>query len=76
MEVQRINQACKYFPCHKDLEDCVFCFCPLYPCKNEARGGKYVRKGKKRVWDCSDCSWIHQEVVVDEIFKLIRGKIK
>lgn len=26
------NRECKYFPCHKGLEDfnCLFCYCPLY----------------------------------------------
>ncbi len=76
MSILRINQACEHFPCHKELEDCTFCYCPLYPCMNEERGGKYLRVGRRRVWDCSECSWIHQKIVVDKIFELIRGKIK
>jgi precorrin-3B C17-methyltransferase len=73
--VQRINEACKFFPCHKELEDCVFCFCPLFPCKDESKGS-YIKIGKKRIWDCSECDWIHKKETVDRIFKLIRQKLK
>lgn len=26
------NKECRYFPCHKNLEEfnCLFCYCPLY----------------------------------------------
>jgi len=38
--------------------------------------GKYIRKGKTRVWDCSGCNWIHKKEVVDKIFEVIRAKVK
>lgn len=72
--IQRTNQACKYFPCHQDLEDCTFCYCPFYPCREEGLG-KYVYSSrlKKKVWSCKDCNWIHQIKTVDRIYRLIRG---
>ncbi len=76
MSVLRINQACKFYPCHKELEDCTFCFCPFYPCKISERGGKYVRIENRRIWDCTNCNWIHNKEVVDKIFEVIRQKIK
>lgn len=76
----RVNQACKFFPCHDGMEDCTFCFCPLYLCKNEERGGKFIRvnngKTNQRIWDCTRCNWIHKKETVDKIFELIRGKMK
>ena len=71
--IQRTNQACKYFPCHEDLEDCTFCYCPFYPCREEGLG-KYVYSSrlKKNVWSCKDCDWIHQIKTVDRIYRLIR----
>jgi Zn-finger protein len=79
-DIYRVNQYCEHFPCHEGLEDCVFCFCPLYPCKNEERGGKFIRvnngKTNQRIWDCTGCNWIHKKEVVDRIFELIRGKVK
>ncbi|TAN60140.1 hypothetical protein EPN16_05810, partial [bacterium] len=37
----RVNRACKYFPCHQNLEDCAFCYCPFYPCREKGLG-EYV----------------------------------
>jgi len=68
--MNRVNKACAYYPCHKNLEDCTFCYCPYYPCGNTERG-KWLKNG---IWDCSDCEWIHQKKTVDEIFELIRQK--
>jgi len=75
MIILRVNKACKYYPCHKELEDCTFCFCPFYPCKNETLG-EYTRIGKKRVWDCTGCDWIHKKEVVDKIFKVVKQNFK
>lgn len=72
--ILRINPACKYFPCHKDMEDCVFCYCPFYPCKDKEKG-KYTRTKNRRVWDCTECNWIHKKEVVDRIFEIIKAKI-
>ncbi len=71
--IQRVNQACSYFPCHEHLEDCTFCYCPFYPCREEGLG-KYVYSSrlKKKVWSCKSCNWIHQIKTVDRIYRLIR----
>lgn len=71
--IKRINKACSYFPCHNDLEDCTFCHCPFYPCRQEALGWYvYSRKLKRRIWSCQDCNWIHQKETVERIYCLIR----
>ena len=50
------NRSCEHFPCHKTDDtgkfNCMFCFCPLYNCKD--CGGSFVmlKNGKK---DCSNC---------------------
>ncbi|MFH1776098.1 MAG: cysteine-rich small domain-containing protein [Candidatus Omnitrophota bacterium] len=74
-KILRINKHCAYFPCHTELEDCTFCFCPFYPCRDRSKG-KYIRveKSKKKVWSCESCIWIHKRIVVDEIFNLIDQK--
>jgi Zn-finger protein len=70
------NKYCKFYPCHKDLQDCTFCYCPFYPCKNPANGGKFVvsSKSKRKIWSCENCTWIHQKKVVNRIIKLIKDK--
>lgn len=71
--ISRANKACKYFPCHKNLDDCTFCYCPFYPCLDKNRGGEFVySKEGKPIWSCQNCSWIHQKKVVDKIFSIIR----
>jgi Zn-finger protein len=74
METRRINKNCSSYPCHdiNKLEDCTFCYCPLYPCEVKERG-KYLENG---YWDCSKCTWIHEKIVVDNIFQLIKNKIR
>lgn len=72
--IKRKNAACKFFPCHKGLEDCTFCYCPFYPCLNYDEGSYiYSAKFKNGVWACHGCNWIHKKRTVDEIFSLIRS---
>lgn len=72
--VKRLNRVCGFFPCHKGLEDCTFCYCPFYPCADKGLG-KYVysTKRKKSIWSCKDCSWIHKKRSAERIYNLIRG---
>ncbi|MBA2123573.1 hypothetical protein B9J78_01315 [bacterium Unc6] len=71
--IKRINTACKYFPCHKRLQDCTFCYCLFYPCLDKALGEYvYLKKSKEKIWSCQSCNWIHKKSVVDKILKIIR----
>lgn len=70
--MKRVNRYCEYFPCHKKLEDCTFCYCPFYPCGDTNLGAYITSKSRqKKVWSCLDCSWIHTKKVVDNIFNAI-----
>ena len=60
MSVDRTNKACKYYPCHKNLEDCTFCNCPFYACGNKRRGKYITNVEGKLIWDCSKCTWINE----------------
>lgn len=70
--LKRLNRSCAYFPCHRGLEDCTFCYCPFYPCANAQLGEYVFSKGKGKIWSCKDCSWIHKKKVVDNIFNLLK----
>lgn len=72
--ISRLNKHCAYFPCHAGLEDCTFCYCPFYPCKDERRGKFVVVKNKHKVWSCKDCSWVHQKKTVDRMLAQIQNK--
>jgi len=66
---------CKYFPCHKDMDDCRFCYCPLYPCLKNKRGGKFIQdKQGNNIWDCSDCNIIHQKKIAERLESFLSRK--
>jgi len=61
---------CKYFPCHEEMDDCRFCYCPLYPCYKTYRGGKIIKdQSGKEIWDCSGCNKLHNKEVVDRFIR-------
>jgi Zn-finger protein len=71
--IRRVNVGCRFFPCHRELEDCTFCYCPFYPCLNEKLGEYvYSKKAGEKIWDCQHCVWIHKKSVVDKVFRIIR----
>lgn len=57
--------SCPSFPCSEFGTNCKYCFCPFYPCKCTNTGGKYLYVESGRVWDCTNCKYIHQDNVVD-----------
>lgn len=68
---------CKYYPCHKIPEgqrelNCIFCYCPFYPCNGKLGEGHWINQNNgKKVFDCSDCSFIHRNKVVTRFFQLL-----
>jgi Zn-finger protein len=69
--ISTINKGCTYYPCHdKDkLESCVFCYCYRWPC-NDTSLGYYLENG---VWDCSNCTWPHERIRVNELFDYLKN---
>jgi len=71
-----IDKECAYYKCHKELEDCTFCYCPIYPCKIEGLG-EYVTVWKnKKIWDCSKCNIIHDKKIVKKLKRAIKKIIE
>lgn len=66
-----LKTDCDYYPCHDKMESCDTCKCMFYEfCQQlpENIREKYNIKGywyKNIVWDCSNCTWIHQEDVAE-----------
>lgn len=57
------NTSCRYFPCHKGVEDfnCLFCYCPLYGQKDCPGTPKwFTAKDGSVIRDCSDCVYPHK----------------
>ncbi len=64
------NRECKYYPCHFSGQDCTWCYCPFYPCMEEATGGqrKLSNKSGREVWSCKNCTWIHLPRNAERLF--------
>jgi Zn-finger protein len=67
------NLECEYHPCHYPGQDCTFCYCPFYPCKDERYGFDLYRpKRNDYVWDCKDCLMIHDTDVCKHVMARIK----
>ena len=58
------NLQCDYHPSHFNGQDCTFCYCPFYPCEDTDLGDFIVGRRGQRIWNCSDCLFIHRTPVV------------
>ncbi|WP_406657269.1 aminotransferase class I/II-fold pyridoxal phosphate-dependent enzyme [Methanolobus sp. ZRKC2] len=66
------NFSCDYYPCHFEGQDCTFCFCPFYPCKDERTGGQWIESSAGgNVWSCLYCNIIHEPEVVDDVLSVL-----
>lgn len=68
------NKECKYFPCHKGLEEfnCLFCYCPMYPIKDCPGTPQIVEKKGKIIKVCTNCTFPHQPENYDRIVKILK----
>ena len=78
-EFSSLHQAykdCTYYPCHKnpesDFQNCLYCFCPFYPCDNKPGNGRWKENNDgNRVWDCTECIYIHRNEIVIKLTELL-----
>jgi adenosylcobinamide hydrolase len=58
-------EDCPYYPCHFAGQRCDFCYCPLYPCRDESLGQWVESSNKRKVWNCSQCTLLHEPEVAE-----------
>lgn len=68
------NRDCKYYPCHKGINDinCLFCYCPMYrysDCPGEPR---YIEKGNRTIKVCTECTFPHRPENYDKVIEFLR----
>lgn len=67
------NRGCRYFPCHKGIDEaefnCLFCYCPLYFLGKDC-GGDYVMKNG--IKSCINCKRPHIAGNFDEINDVLK----
>ncbi len=68
------NKECRYFPCHKGLQDlnCLFCYCPMYQRKDCPGDPRYFARDGEQIKDCSGCVFPHQPQNYDKIIQLLK----
>jgi len=68
-----INKDCTYYPCHFYGQDCTWCFCPFYPCRDNMTKGSLTigRLSGGLVWSCESCRWIHRPEVASLVLQKI-----
>ena len=68
------NRDCKYYPCHKDIDNinCLFCYCPMYSIKECPGNPSFVQKsdGIRKV--CTGCDFPHREENYDKIMAVLK----
>ena len=67
------NTACRYYPCHKGLDEinCLFCFCPLHSMAHCPGDPAYIDTPSGRVKDCSACTFPHRAENYDTIIAIL-----
>lgn len=70
------NKSCKYYPCHRGIEEmnCLFCFCPFYISDKCPGKPEYIEgKGGRVIKDCTNCTFPHRaesyEVIINWLSK-------
>ncbi len=71
------NRECKFFPCHKGLEEfnCLFCYCPMYHLENCPGNPKYKEKEGRRIKVCIDCIFPHVPEYYDKVMSLLKDRM-
>lgn len=74
------NKECRYFPCHKDVDEdefnCLFCYCPLNRF-DECPGKPKFKKlqNGKIIKDCSNCNFPHKAENYDKVIDFLKNKM-
>ena len=65
------NRDCRYYPCHKGIDElnCMFCYCPMYSREDCLGEPKYKEVRGRIIKDCTDCTFPHRRENYDSIIK-------
>ncbi len=70
------NKECKYYPCHKGMQNinCLFCYCPLYHQVTCPGQYNYIDLNGKKIKECTNCTFPHQAENYDIIISILSKK--
>lgn len=68
------NRACRYYPCHANLQNinCLFCYCPLHSLEVCPGDYTYIESNGKRIKECSNCTFVHIAENYEAIISLLQ----
>ena len=72
------NTDCKYYPCHKGIDEinCLFCYCPMYMMENCPGNPEYKEKEGKKIKVCTNCTYPHRAENYDSVVETVARNIK
>ena len=65
--VEWVKEGCPYYPCHFPGQRCDYCYCPCYPCADEALGEWVESSNGGKVWGCAGCTLLHIPAIADYV---------
>lgn len=66
--------GCPYHPSHFTGQDCTFCYCPFFPCRDPTFGCDVTRKSGEVVWSCEECLFVHRPAVAAFVMQELRAR--
>jgi len=69
------NTECRYYPCHKGVDElnCLFCYCPLYRLENCPGQFTMIESNGKTIKSCLDCTFPHKHENYDKIIAILKA---
>jgi Zn-finger protein len=71
------NKDCRFYPCHKGIEEinCLFCYCPFYTWRECPGKPVYKERDGKRLKICTGCVFPHRPENYDIIIQYLKDGI-
>ena len=72
------NTECRFYPCHRGIEEinCLFCYCPLYHMEDCPGKPAFIEKNGRRIKVCTDCTFPHRAENYDTVIETLRKDMK
>lgn len=72
------NRECKYYPCHRDMEEmnCLFCYCPLYFLPDCPGTREQIEKDGRIIQSCLNCDYPHRSENYGNMIRILREAIQ
>ena len=70
------NRECKYYPCHRDIQNvnCMFCYCPLYNFEECPGEYSFIESNGRLIKEWTNCTFPHEAENYEVIIALLSNK--